>query len=123
MKIAIPAEGKTLECEVNRSFGRTSYFIVIDSDTMKFDVIDNQAVSAQGGAGIKAAQTIADSGAGVIITFQCGQNAADVLKAAGIKIFKAVPGSILAMVDKYNKQELTELIEVHPGYHNRGGQQ
>jgi len=78
-------------------------------------------MNAQGGAGIKAGQTIVDSGAKVVIAFQCGQNAADVLNAAGIKFLKAVPGTIFEVVEKYNKQELAELTDVHPGYHGRGG--
>lgn len=121
MKLAIPSEGKTLESAVNRMFGRTPFFIVVDSDTLHFEVIDNEAANAQGGAGIKAAQLIVDSSADVVITFQCGQNAADVLNAASLKIFKALSGSVLEMVQKYQNEELTELTEIHSGYHNHGG--
>lgn len=121
MKIAIPSEGKTLESTVNQSFGRTNYFIIVDSETMQFNVIDNQAISAQGGAGVKAAQVVLDSGADSLITFNCGENAANVLKTAGIKIMKAFPGNVLSMVNKYKKDELTELTEIHPGYHHHGG--
>ena len=121
MKIAIPAEGKTMESDVSQSFGRTYYFVVADTETLDFEVIDNEAASSQGGAGIKAAQAVVDSGAGVVVTFHCGQNAADVLKAAGIKILKAVPGTISEMVQKYKGGELQELSEIHPGYHNHGG--
>lgn len=120
MKIAVPSEEKTLDSLVCQSFGRTYYFMVVDSSTMNAEIIDNQAVSSQGGAGIKAAQAVVDSGAEVVITFHCGQNAADVLKAAGIKIFKAVPGTVNDMIAKYNSGELQELLEIHPGYHQHG---
>lgn len=63
MKIAIPAEETTMESKVSQSFGRTYYFVVVDSETLEFEVIDNQGVSSQGGAGIKAAQAVVDSGA------------------------------------------------------------
>lgn len=121
MKIAVPSEEKRLESNVNQSFGRTEYFVVAESETLEFEVIDNQAVSSQGGAGIKAAQAVADSGANVVITFHCGQNAADVLKAADIKIMKAVPGTVTEMIEKYKAGELAELTEIHPGYHQHGG--
>ncbi|PYG89063.1 putative Fe-Mo cluster-binding NifX family protein [Ruminiclostridium sufflavum DSM 19573] len=117
MKIAVPAEGKTMESNVCQSFGRTYYFVIADTQASEFEVIDNEAVSSGGGAGIKAAQAIADSGADVVVTFHCGQNAADVLKAASIKIFKAVPGTIGEMVQKYKAGELKELLEIHAGYH------
>lgn len=121
LKIAVPAEGNTIESQVCQSFGRTYYFVVVDNETLEFTVIDNEATSSEGGAGIKAAQAIADSGAGVVITFHCGQNAADVLKAANIKIMKAVPGTITDVVRRYMAGELNELSEIHAGYHKHGG--
>ncbi|MDD4833266.1 MAG: NifB/NifX family molybdenum-iron cluster-binding protein [Lutispora sp.] len=121
MKIAIPSEGKNLESLVNQTFGRTETFIVVDNSDMSYKAIDNTAASAQGGAGIKAAQAIVDSGAEAIITFRCGQNAADVLKTAGIKIYKATAGSINDVVKMYNAGKLDELTDIHAGYHNHGG--
>lgn len=117
MKIAIPSEGKELSSPVCQSFGRTLYFITADTRTMEYQVIDNEAAAAQGGAGIKAAQAVTDSGAEAVVTFHCGQNAADVLKASNIKILKAVPGTVQEIIEKYNKGELSELSEIHPGYH------
>ena len=121
MKIAVPSEGKTVESPVSQSFGRTYYFVVVDTDTMEFEVIDNIAACSQGGAGIMAAQAVADSGASAVITFHCGQNAADVLKAADIKILKAVQGTVAEMVQRYRAGELAVLTEIHSGYHQHGG--
>lgn len=117
MKLAIPAESKALESNVCQSFGRTYYYVVVDSETQEYEVIDNQAASSESGAGIKAAQAVVDSGAEVVITFHCGENAADVLKAADIKIMKAVPGTVLEMVQKYKAGELNELTQINPGHH------
>ena len=121
MKIAIPSEEKSLESKVCQSFGRTNYFIVVDDQTLEYEILDNKAISSQGGAGIKAAQQIVDSGAKVVITMHCGQNAADVLKAADVIIYRAIDGSIRELIDKYKKGELNELSEIHAGYHNHGG--
>lgn len=115
MKIAIPANGNDINSEVCISFGRTPYFIVVDTETEKFSVINNKAVSEQGGAGIKAAQAVADSGAAAVVTFHCGKNAADVLKAADIKIYKAVKGTVNDMVKNYNAGVLNELAEINAG--------
>ncbi len=120
MKLAIPAAGKSLESEVSPSFGRASYFVVVDSETMEFSVIENQAVSAQGGAGIKAAEAIVNNEAEVVITFRCGENAAAVLKAAQIKIIKAISGSIWEAIRKYQMGELTELVAIHQGHYHGG---
>ncbi|QNK40581.1 NifB/NifX family molybdenum-iron cluster-binding protein [Caproicibacter fermentans] len=120
MKIAVPSEGKQMDSPVNRSFGRTPCFIVADTETGDFKVIDNEAAAAQGGAGIKAAQTIVDSGAGAVVTFHCGENAAEVLNAAGIRLWKAVPGTVADMADAWKNGTLAELSEIHAGYHGHG---
>lgn len=117
MKIAIPSEGNGLDSPVCPSFGRTSAFIIADTDTSEFQVLDNAAAAVQGGAGIKAAQAVADSGAEAVVTFHCGENAAQVLKAADIRLYRAVPGTVEEMIGKYKNGELQELMEIHPGYH------
>lgn len=71
------------------SFGRAPYFLIHDTDSAKTEMVENPAAEAQGGAGIKAAQLVVDKGANALITVRCGQNAADVFKAAEIKIYKA----------------------------------
>ena len=121
MKIAISSTGKDLESEVDARFGRCDYFMVVDTDTNEFEVIDNTAISSEGGAGIKASQSVVDSGANAVITFHLGQNAADVLNEADIKILKAVSGDIENVVSKFISNQLEPLTEIHPGYHNHGG--
>ena len=63
MKIAVTSTGNTLDSQVDPRFGRAAYFLVVDTETMEFECISNDAVSAAGGAGISAAKTVADSGA------------------------------------------------------------
>jgi predicted Fe-Mo cluster-binding NifX family protein len=121
MKIAIPSEGNELSSSVSPSFGRTATFIVADSETLEFQVLDNEAAAAQGGAGIKAAQAVADSGAQAVVTFHCGENAAQVLNAADIKLYKAVPGTVKDMIEQLKDGTLQELTEIHPGYHGHNG--
>lgn len=93
MKIAIPIDEKSLESNVCVSFGRTPYFVIYDIDTKESIFLDNSAAAGTGGAGIKAAQTIVDSKANILLTPRCGENAADVLKAAEIKIYKTATAS------------------------------
>lgn len=122
MRILIPTFSKETTSGINPSFGRTEYFAIFDDQSGEYTFIDNPACNAEGGAGILAAQTVVDSKADVVIATQCGQNAADVLKAADIKIFKAVPAKIFELVEKYRNGKLAELTEIHSGFHRRGGQ-
>ncbi len=120
MKIAIPIDEKSLEGAVCASFGRTPFFLVYDTEAKKADYLVNDAANAQGGAGIKAAQFLVDAHADAILTVRCGENAAQVLQAAGIKIYKTAKQSAKDNINAFEKNKLEILSEIHPGFHGRG---
>lgn len=115
MRIAIPLEEN--KADVCVSFGRAPYFLFHDTETGVDDIKVNPAAQAQGGAGIKAAQFAVDEGANVIITVRCGQNAADVFKAAEIQIFKAEGSSASENLSAYQEDRLEQLTHFHAGFH------
>lgn len=117
MKIAIPSEGKTLESNICISFGRCEQFLIIDTKTMQFSVLDNSAIKDLGGAGIKAAQAIIDNDCECLLTLHLGENAAEVLTPEGVKIFKAVSATVKKNVELFNDGKLNTLTEIHKGYH------
>lgn len=121
MKIAIPVDEKNNGTNVCVSFGRAPYFLVYDTETKDSQFIENTAASSTGGAGIKAAQTIVDNKGDVLLTPRCGENAADVIKAAGIKIFKTVDGAAKKNIDAFIDGKLSLLDEIHAGFHGHGG--
>ena len=121
MKIAIPVDEKTMETSVCASFGRAPYFLIYDTETKESVFIDNSAASSPGGAGIKAAQAIVDSKANALLTPRCGENAADVLKAADIQIYKTSSASAKDNIDAFAYGKLPLLDEIHSGFHGHGG--
>ncbi|MBE5965595.1 MAG: dinitrogenase iron-molybdenum cofactor biosynthesis protein [Lachnospiraceae bacterium] len=121
MKIAIPVDEKDIRSNVCISFGRTPYFLFYDTETKESVFLDNSAVASTGGAGIKAAQVIVDNEVNVLLTPRCGQNAADVLKAADIKIFKTANASAKENIEDYISGNLPLLEEIHAGFHGHGG--
>ena len=121
MKIAIPVDEKTLESNVCVSFGRTPYFLIYDVETKDSIFIDNSAAASTGGAGIKAAQTIVDNKANALLTPRCGQNAADVIKSADIKIYKTTSASVKDNIAAFVDGKLPLLDEIHAGFHGHGG--
>ena len=121
MKIAMPVTNKSMEAEVDTSFGRTPYFLIYDTDAKTSAFFDNTAALSQGGAGIKAAQSVVDSGAGAVLVPQCGENAASILKAADLKMYKTTTTSIMDNILAYEEGKLALLEDVHAGYHNHGG--
>lgn len=124
MKIAISAAGQDLDTQVDPRFGRCQYFILVDSETMEFEAMANSGVSASGGAGIAAAQQIADKGAQAVLTGNCGPNAYNVLNAAGIPVFTGVSGTIKDAVESYKTGKLQAIAQPNVSAHSgmgRGG--
>jgi len=101
MKIAISSRGKDLNAKVDPRFGRCERFVIIDPDTMDFEVLENDGAASAGGAGIATGQLIASKGIEAVLTGQCGPNAFNVLQAAGIKVMTGASGTIREAVEGY----------------------
>lgn len=86
MKIAVSALGGSMSAQVSENFGRCAYFLVVDSETMKFEPFSNPGAGATGGAGPEAVRLIASKGATVVLTGRVGPNAQRALDASGIQV-------------------------------------
>ncbi len=128
MKICISATGENLETQLDPRFGRCIYLIIVDSETMQFEVIPNAAAGSTGGAGIQAAQTIAKKGVKLVITGNVGPNAFGALSAAGIEIITGASGTIKEVIEKFKNGQLEKTNSFTVNGHfgmgslNRGGQ-
>lgn len=117
MKIGISSTGKNLNSRVDSRFGRCEYFLIIDSDTMKFECINNEGLMVSGGAGIRAAENIANKGVDIVITGNIGPNAFQTLSAAKIKVFTGAEGIIKDVIEKYKRGELKQTNNPNVGSH------
>ncbi len=107
MKVAVTAQGKTLESSVDPRFGRAQCFIIVDTETDDFEVVDNkQNLNAAQGAGIQAGRTVAEHKAEVLITGHCGPNAFRTLSSAGIKVAVGAEGTVAEALEKFKSGEL-----------------
>ncbi|MHA1754370.1 MAG: NifB/NifX family molybdenum-iron cluster-binding protein [Candidatus Odinarchaeia archaeon] len=98
---------------IDHRFGRCDCFTIVETDdsgeVRNIEVLKNPAVQEAGGAGIQAAQTIANKDCEVLITGRVGPNAYEALKKLGIKIYMAPIGSnVKSLIDSYFKNELPE---------------
>jgi predicted Fe-Mo cluster-binding NifX family protein len=106
MKVAVSAAGRNLDSQIDPRFGRCQYLLIVDSESMRFEALENPAVMAPGGAGIQAAELVGKMGAKAVITGDCGPNAYQVLSAAGIDVFLGASGSAREAVERYRRGEL-----------------
>lgn len=117
MTIAIPVEEKSPEVGVCPSFGRAPWFFLYNNVTKEHTYLDNPAASAQGGAGILAAQFVADNGVKALLTPRCGANAEEVLRKAEVLIYQSIPGTVKENIEAFLADQLVLLAEFHEGFH------
>ena len=78
-----------LEALVDPRFGRCAFFTVVSisgNEIQEKEILPNASMNAMGGAGIQAAQNVANLGANVIITGNLGPNAAMSLQQLGLEV-------------------------------------
>ena len=104
MKLAITAKEPTLESAVDPRFGRAAYILIVDSETLEMEALNNQKnVNSLKGAGIQASVMISEQGAEVLLTGYCGPNAMKTLNAANIKVINEMTGTIKSAVAFFNQ--------------------
>ena len=119
MRIAIPVDEKNIDSEVCISFGRT-HFLIYDTENGNEEILDNSAIAESAGAGIKASQTIVDAEVEVLLTPRCGENAAEVLEAGEVKMYRTFKGTARENIEAFKAGKLEELTEIHAGFHGHG---
>ncbi len=108
MKVCVTAVSDSLDAQVDPRFGRCPYFVIVDTETMGFEAIPNPSQGAPHGAGIQAAQAVANRGVQVILTGNIGPNAFQALSAAGIRVLTGVFGTVREAVERFKRGELKE---------------
>lgn len=101
MKIAVTSTGPDLDDQVEARFGRGQYFLIVDTESMQFETIENPNTVTGGGAGIQSAQMMAEKDVKFVLTGNCGPNAFRVFGEAGIQVIVGVSGSVQSAVEQF----------------------
>jgi len=115
MKIAVCAQGRTLDDQVDPRFGRCGYFLLVEGDEVR--AMENPSLGAPGGAGVQAAQFLADQGVEALLVGNLGPNAAQALEAAGIEVYRSQPGSAGENISLLKEGQLEKLTGATVGSH------
>ena len=123
MKVCITSQGSTLESKIDPRFGRCAWFLIVDTETMEFEALENAQAQTAGGAGIQSVQLMAEKDIKAVLTGNTGPNAFQTLNAAGIQIVTGVSGTVLEAVEKFKKGEFktTEKPTVDSHFGMKGG--
>jgi predicted Fe-Mo cluster-binding NifX family protein/NAD-dependent dihydropyrimidine dehydrogenase PreA subunit len=101
MKIAVTSTGPSLDDNVEARFGRCPYFLIIDTETMQYEAIENPNIALGGGAGIQSAQLMSEKGVTTVLTGNCGPNAFNVFGQAGIQVIIGVSGVVRNAIEQF----------------------
>ena len=125
MKVAISADGKGLESTVHQRFGRCPFFLLVETDDMTVDVLENRHADLSTGAGIQAAGMLVSNGAKAVITGNCGPKAMQVFAETGVPAILNQHGVIREVVEKFKNGSLAPSTQVNdpapPTAAGRGG--
>lgn len=123
MKIAISTATDQLDGPFDPRFGRGAFFCIVDTDSGAFQAHANAGLQATGGAGVQAAQFVANQGVQVVISGDFGPNAHMTLAAAGIAMYLAPSGEALTgreMLDRFQAGQLKQAsAPTGPGHRHR----
>ncbi len=113
MKVAISSTGMDLDSRVDPRFGRCACFIIVETDDMRYEAIDNESISLSGGAGIQSASFVASKDVKAVLTGKCGPKAMQTLVAANIEVFTGHSGTVKEAVERYKQGGLTATTEAN----------
>jgi predicted Fe-Mo cluster-binding NifX family protein len=117
MKLCVSSTGKDMDSRLDTAFGRAPFFLLIDTETMDVEVVENTAATAGHGAGIAAAQIVSDKGVDAVLSGYVGPYAFNGLQASGLKIFEgaAENDTVQEAVTKFKRSEYKETTTLQEG--------
>ena len=86
--IAVASDGKTLKDSVSQLAARCPYFLFIDGTGKLLEAVDNPYVETIGGAGVSAANFLAERNVTIVIAGMFGDKMKNVLETKEIAYFE-----------------------------------
>ncbi len=118
MRIDISSTGTDLDSQIDPRFGRCTYFLIVETDDLSFEVFKNTSAVLGGGAGIQSVEFIASKGAKAVITGRCGPNAVQALSAAGLDVYVDHAGIIKDVLQKFVAGGFTPTLQPNAAVHS-----
>ncbi len=116
MKICIPSAGENKDSFIDPRFGRSQFFAIVDTKTPdKIDFIKNTGVRANRGAGITAAQIVADKNISAVVVVNLGPKALSALTSANIDCFQTTKKTIKEIIKDFKKGNVKKITSTAPG--------
>jgi ArsR family transcriptional regulator len=109
MKICIPtvtADGK--QAKVHEHFGGAPYFTIYDTEKDSVEVVNNDNQHHSHGM-CQPMEALSAKGIDAVVCGGMGARAIQKLNEAGVKVYRAVPGSVAEIAQQFSKGGLEEI--------------
>ncbi|MBW1798668.1 MAG: hypothetical protein JRJ21_09765 [Deltaproteobacteria bacterium] len=107
MRIAISADGPSLDTTVGERFGTSKYLLIVDSETGEVETVVNPGAASLSHSGIQAVITVISKKPDVLLTGYLSPTAEKHLTANGIRVVQGEGGSVSKALERF-KQNLTQ---------------
>jgi predicted Fe-Mo cluster-binding NifX family protein len=119
MRTIVCSSGRDLDADMSDVFGRSEYYLIVDTSDLSFETKENPARDESSGAGIKAAQAVLNWGAEAIIACNIGPKAFQVMAAGELKCYRCCNGSVRDALESLGRGDLEEFsspnVDAHTG--------
>jgi predicted Fe-Mo cluster-binding NifX family protein len=106
MKVAVTANGVDLDASISPVFGRASFYVLADTETMHVEAMANPDKRSLRGAGFQAPEFIVERGAQAVVTGSVGPNAFRVLQDLGVPVYLFAGGTVREAIEAYQAGRL-----------------
>ena len=103
MKVAVTAIGPALDADMAVRFGRGAYFIVVDVDTLGFDVSDNPSITLDGDEGIRLSGILAKRHVNLVLAAYWTPYDYRTISSATIQAATVSFGTVRSAVEQVNR--------------------
>ena len=118
MKVIVSSTGKSVDDTISTVFGRTEFYLLVDTEDFTCESFDNPALNQSSGAGIQASQFVLKKKPGAVISSSIGPNAYEVLSAGSVPCYTATGGTVRENVEAFNQGELPMMGSANADSHS-----
>ena len=110
MKIVISATGRDKESNIDATFGRAPFFLIVDTKTKEETVIENKSRDRSSGVGITVGNIVAGEKIDAAITNDIGPFAFEIVERCGVKVYQA-KGRVKDAIQLLEEGKLSEITK------------
>jgi predicted Fe-Mo cluster-binding NifX family protein len=106
VRVAITVKQPLLDANVDSRFGRCSWFLIVETNSLQSEALENPFCSVSADAGIRSAGLVVERGVALVLTGHCGANAHRALTEAGIGVIAECSGTARDAIEQFREGRL-----------------